>query len=51
MAVFFGDSRLRMVRMGGGGQKRKAFSVHAKPTDKEKLFLVQQNFNFPPHPN
>ena len=46
MAVFFGDSRLRMVRVGGGGQKRKAFSAHAKPTDKEKLFSTHNDTDF-----
>ena len=32
------DSRLRVVGMSSGGQKRKAFSAHAKPSDKEKHF-------------
>ena len=36
MAVFFGDSRLRMVRMGGGGRKRVAL-------DGNKERLMQMN--------
>ena len=50
-AVFFANSRLRVVGMGSGGQKRKVFSAHAKLTDKKKLISAQKNFNLPPHPN
>ena len=39
IAVFFANSRLRGVEIGGGGQKRKIFSPYTRQTDKEKLFL------------
>ena len=38
------------VRMGCGGQKRTAFSVHARPTDKEQPFLSAAKLQLPTAP-
>ena len=38
------------MRMGCGGQKRTAFSVHARPTDKEQPFLSAAKLQLPTAP-
>ena len=41
-AVFFANSRLRVVRMGGGGQKKVALEGNKKGLCKRKVFVREK---------
>ena len=49
MAVFFADSRLRVVEMGGGGWKRAALDGKKKRFVRKKTFGLRKRQTFSAH--
>ena len=49
MAVFFADSRLRVVEMGSGGQKRVALDGKKERFVKRKAFGLPKKLMFSAH--